>query len=342
MTSNEFMFKHIKIKLKDNLSIKKFINVTTVDGLNSIIKRSNISVLLIDYDSVPNLRNQILNHISNKQNVYIMVLSKNSTRNNDFIHKLNIDIIQLPRVINENSMKQIIIILEYKIKLNLNKNKIGTTNRFELNSMLYSSSSDSNLENTITARDKFVVIASSTGGIEALTTIITELPKDTHPILIVQHMSNGFTKFFAERINKLANVEVREAKDHDYLRKGLVLIAPAGKHMTLSSKNKRLIVECYVGEKVLGIMPSADILFLSISSVMNQNKPFSNILAIILTGMGKDGVRGLLELKIKGAHTIGQNESTSMVYGMPKAAFDVGAVVKQLGINEIGKEIIIF
>jgi len=186
---------------------------------------------------------------------------------------------------------------------------------------------------TVTSQNRIIAIASSTGGTVALEQILTKLEPDCPPILIVQHIITGFSHLFAERLNQTCKVEVREAKNNDYLQKGLVLIAPADQHMILSKRDEKLTVECFVGDKVNCVMPAADVLFESIPKIMR-----GNVTGVVLTGMGSDGARGLLHIKNAGGKTIGQDKETSVVYGMPKVAYDIGAVQKQLPLGQIFDE----
>jgi two-component system chemotaxis response regulator CheB len=128
---------------------------------------------------------------------------------------------------------------------------------------------------------------------------------------------------------------VHEAKDNDYLQKGLVLIAPADKHMRLIRRGSKLMVECFVGQKLHGVMPAADILFESVAPLMRNN-----VIGVILTGMGADGARGMLLLHNAGAKTIGQDKASSVVYGMPKIAADLGALDIQLPLDRIADAIV--
>ncbi len=187
----------------------------------------------------------------------------------------------------------------------------------------------------ITERDKIIAIASSTGGTDALETIFRHLPGDIPPILVVQHMPSGFTKLFANRLNNLCKMDIKEATNMEYLCNGTVYIAPADLHMTLTKSNNRLALHCAVGQKVHGVMPAADVLFQSIAPVMK-----ANVLGIILTGMGADGAKGLYAMHLNGAKTIGQNKETCVVYGMPKAAYELGALDLQLPLAEIAPAIL--
>ena len=177
---------------------------------------------------------------------------------------------------------------------------------------------------------RVILFAASTGGTEALTAILTELPEDVPPILIVQHMPATFTMLFAQRMNELCRFTVKEAESGDFLRRGLALIAPGDLHMKLTLRSNHLAVECFNGEKIQGLRPAANVLFDSALPLLGKNA-----VGVILTGMGMDGASGLKALHDAGAVVIGQDESTSAVYGMPRAAYQMGAVDYQLPLSRI-------
>lgn len=186
--------------------------------------------------------------------------------------------------------------------------------------------------------NKYIIaIGASTGGTEAIFTVLKSLPSDLPGIVITQHMPPVFTQMFAERLNNSCNLEVREAKDGDVVQPGLALIAPGGKQMELSKKNNKYFVKCFDGDKVNGHCPSVDVLFDSVSRVAKDKA-----MGVILTGMGSDGAKGLLKMKKEGATTVGQNEETCVVYGMPMVAYNIGAVEKQIDLEKIDREIISF
>jgi len=187
-----------------------------------------------------------------------------------------------------------------------------------------------NESNKINRDIAIIAIGASTGGTEAIYGVLKALPKDMPPIVIVQHMPPVFTKMFAERLNNSCLLEVKEAQNGDKLYKGKVLLAPGDFQMKVVKKESAFYVECFKGEKVNGHCPSIDVLFKSVAEVVGDKA-----VGVILTGMGKDGAQGLLEMRKKGARTLGQNEETCVVYGMPKAAYEIGAVEKQAAIHEI-------
>ncbi|MBI4855592.1 MAG: chemotaxis response regulator protein-glutamate methylesterase [Acetobacterium woodii] len=182
-----------------------------------------------------------------------------------------------------------------------------------------------------------IAIGASTGGTDAIHAVISALPRDMPPIIIVQHMPPVFTKLYAERLNNTCELEVKEAEDGDVLKPGRVLIAPGNYQMRLAKRGTGYIVKCTQEEKVSGHCPSVDVLFDSVADVAGKKS-----IGVILTGMGRDGANGLLKMKKTGAYTIGQDEKTSIVYGMPMVAFNIGGVEKQLPLDRIADEIIRF
>ncbi len=184
------------------------------------------------------------------------------------------------------------------------------------------------LSNTVLA------IGASTGGTEAIYSIITALPRDMPGILIVQHMPPVFTKLYADRLNNSCKLEVKEAQDGDIVKPGRVLVAAGDFHMRLAKGPSGYYVKCAQGERVNGHCPSVDVLFDSVAEVAK-----GKAIGVILTGMGADGAKGLLNMRKQGAYTIGQDEKSSTVYGMPMVAYNIGAVEKQLPLNKIAEEI---
>ncbi|AOV16593.1 chemotaxis response regulator protein-glutamate methylesterase [Acidihalobacter aeolianus] len=175
-----------------------------------------------------------------------------------------------------------------------------------------------------------VAIGTSTGGTQALETILTALPKVTAPIAIVQHMPAMFTAAFAERLNGLCQVEVREAKSGDRLLPGLALIAPGGCHMKIVRQGAQYYAEVFDGPLVNRHKPSVDVLFRSAAQVVGRNA-----IGIIMTGMGGDGARGLKIMRDAGATTMAQDEASCVVFGMPKEAIKLGAAERVGGFAEI-------
>lgn len=177
---------------------------------------------------------------------------------------------------------------------------------------------------------QIIAMGASTGGTEALLAILEKLPGNLPPIVITQHMPPIFTNMYAERLNRICKMEVREAKDQDRLYPGLCLIAPGGLQMQVVKDREGLKVSCMEGEKVSGHCPSIDYLFSSVAKECGEHA-----VGILLTGMGRDGAHGLLSMHEKGAYTLGQDEESSVVYGMPMEAYKLGAVDKQGNLSQI-------
>lgn len=189
------------------------------------------------------------------------------------------------------------------------------------------------LRGTDKDRNLMVAIGASTGGTEAIASVIKEFGTDIPGVVIVQHMPAGFTQMYAKRLGDQCRVRVKEAETGDVVLPGQVLIAPGGdRHMRVVKVGNQYQVECKAGPKVNGHCPSVDVLFDSVAKVVGNRA-----LGIILTGMGGDGAKGLLAMKEAGAKTIGQDESTCVVYGMPKVAYDLGAVQYQEKLGDIPK-----
>jgi len=178
--------------------------------------------------------------------------------------------------------------------------------------------------------EKLVVIGTSTGGTQALEVVLKALPRVSPGIVIVQHMPEKFTAAFAERLDGLCQISVSEAKHQQRVLPGHALIAPGGKHLLVKRNGAQFHVEVVDGPLVNRHRPSVDVLFRSVAACAGQNA-----LGVIMTGMGDDGTRGLLEMRQAGAATLGQDEASCVVYGMPKEAFKAGAVQRQVSLDEI-------
>ena len=175
-----------------------------------------------------------------------------------------------------------------------------------------------------------IALGASTGGTEATLEVMKRLPADIPGMLIVQHMPVGFTQMYADRLNRLCQMEVREAKSGDEIHRGLALLAPADFQMRVVRIGAKYTVSCLPGEKVSGHRPSVDAMFLSVAE---QAK--CKTVGIIMTGMGRDGADGLLQMRKAGAYTIGQDKESCVVYGMPMEAYNIGAVQIQGSCEDI-------
>lgn len=252
----------------------------------------------------------------------IMISSLDYKEGNEIFRALELGAIDYIKKPSMQEIAQVTEVIQEKIKfasqakvISHQKNRFVTFN---------------NKLSTITCSKKLIAIGASTGGTEALRALLERLPKGLPPIVIVQHIPAFFSKAFAERLNQLCSFEVREAKDGDLLQSSLGLIAPGGLQMKLEETSKGLIVRVTDDPPVNRHKPSVDFLFKSIADLNIRNS-----LVVMLTGMGADGAKEMLRLKKIGARSIGQDEQSSVVYGMPKAAFDIGAIEKQCSLEEM-------
>lgn len=213
--------------------------------------------------------------------------------------------------------------------------KIKMASRVRVRQRSLQSVQQANMTSLAETTNKILAIGASTGGTEALKDVLMGLPRNAPGTIIVQHMPSNFTGPFAERLNGLCAMEVREAKNGDSITPGVALIAPGDYHMVVRRSGARYYVEIGSGDKVSGHRPSVDVLFNSVAKIAG-----ANAIGVILTGMGGDGARGLLSMRNAGSRTLGQDELSCVVYGMPKVAFDIGAVEKQVSLNKIAQEII--
>lgn len=182
---------------------------------------------------------------------------------------------------------------------------------------------------------QLLAVASSTGGTEALKVFLSGMPADIPGTLVVQHMPPGFTKSFADNLNKMFPFEVKEAEEGDQVVPGRVLIAPGNYHMEIHRSGAFYHVKLHQGPTLHSVRPAADYMMKSVAKYVGKNA-----MGVVLTGMGKDGAEGLLEMKNAGAYTIAQNEETCVVYGMPAAAVALGAADKILPLDKIAGDLL--
>lgn len=249
-----------------------------------------------------------------------------SSVNNAVFDALNagaVDFVSKPNSQSCNSVEEFINELIIKIKIaSVAKLQKHINNGYNMKK--FNNNAHVNFSN------KIIAMGASTGGTEALYNILKSMPINTPGIVIVQHIPPVFSRMFAERVNNATNLNVKEAETGDYVENGKVLIAPGNQHMRIKKIGDKYRVECFQSERVNGHCPSVDILFESVAKEAGNNS-----IGVILTGMGYDGAKGLLSMRRKGAKTIGQDEKSCVVYGMPKVAYNIGAVEKQAPLNLI-------
>lgn len=249
----------------------------------------------------------------------VIVISSVSNRVFDAMEAGAVDFVTKPSMEAANSVEKFLysiidkIKLASKAKISLDKKdyRVEKTKKFSIHDL--------------------IAIGASTGGTEAIFNVLKQLPKEVPGIVVVQHIPPVFSRMFAERLNKQTHFKVKEAENGDLIEKGHVYLAPGDMHMEVEKMGGKYKLKVFNGEKVNGHCPSVDVLFNSISHVVNNR-----VLGVILTGMGYDGAKGLARMRRKGAVTIGQDEKSCVVYGMPKAAYELGAVTKQVPLERMG------
>ncbi len=252
------------------------------------------------------------------------------------------DFVQKPDMSKDYSVKTFFTVLNSKIyiasraKVNVNlagKAAPGIPAGTAANSAAAPAAAPGNLSSGLSLNiqnNMVIAIGASTGGTEATLDVLKRLPADMPGIVVTQHMPPGFTKMYAERLDRICKLEVKEAQNGDRIRKGLVLIAPGALQMRVEKDLKGYYVTCQEGEKVNGHRPSVDVLFHSVAKKIGKNA-----LGIIMTGMGRDGAEGLLAMRQAGSFTIGQDKESCVVYGMPMVAYDIGGVCIQASCSNI-------
>ena len=319
---------------KSNTEVKEFLKqiikkyptpIIIISSLNISVFDA-LSVGVIDFVKKPDVTNynnikSFINEITKK----ILIASNSSIKPNNkiqYINKLSKHSITNKKIITKNINNNINtnIINNKTVKI-VNNNYLNNKNETFLNSPKYNS--------------VIIAIGASTGGIEATLKILKDLPQNIPGIVITQHMPQGFTKMYAERLDKICNISVKEAKNGDKIIRGQALIAPGDKQMRVIKTGNYYIVSCFDGEKVSGHKPSVDVLFDSVADTFK-----SNAIGIILTGMGSDGAKGICKMKKNGAYTIGQDKDSCIVYGMPMVAYNLGGLCIQASYEQIPNIII--
>lgn len=237
-----------------------------------------------------------------------------------------VDFVSKPKADVERGLNEMMIELRTKVKLAASAN-VSHYKRNRREVPLTTLSAPGALAETT---DKIIVIGASAGGTEAIKDVITRFPAATPGIVIVQHMPEGFTKMFAERLNGLCQMYVKEAADGDRVMPGSILIAPGSYQMSVIRSGGFYRVKCEKSEKVCGHCPSVEVLMKSAAVCAG-----ANAVGVMLTGMGSDGAGGLKAMRDAGAHTIAQNEESCVVFGMPRAAIAAGGVEHILHIDDI-------
>lgn len=243
-----------------------------------------------------------------------------------------VEVLPKPTINDETTFNQasVELINAVKVAAQSRINKVNTNFKKNHKSNLTKSKSD-----VIKGSDKILVIGSSTGGTTALRIILSSLPENIPPILIVQHMPPVFTKTFSEHLNEICPFTVKEAEDGDRVEAGTCYIAPGNFHMEVVNRGMNMFLTLNQNPPKHGVRPSVDILMHSVAKIIGKNAT-----GVILTGMGVDGAEGLLEMKNAGSYTIAQDEASSVVFGMPKQAIECGSVLEIVSLDKMSNELI--
>lgn len=264
--------------------------------------------------------------------VIISSLTQRSAQTSiEALHVGAIDVLEKPSFNSyqfDNAARYIIDVVRAASRANIRRRQIAPVTRTDVVKTFLGKS-------ILSATDKIVAVGASTGGVEALLEFLQAMPVDCHGIVIVQHMPEVFTRSFADRLNRTCRIEVKEAEQGDNILCGRALIAPGNKHMEVRRNGTRYYVQLNDDEPVNRHRPSIDVLFSSLAHCTGRNS-----VGIIMTGMGGDGARGLLQMKMAGAYTIAQDEKSSVVFGMPKEAIKLNAAEKILPLNQIAAHVL--
>lgn len=262
--------------------------------------------------------------------VPVVVVTSTPTNALDALSAGAVDFVKKPVVKSPADMQKFVRDLSFKIK-------IASTAKVHKANMQVTAPSLTQRLSAIRPLNQSTIIAigASTGGTEAILEVVKDLPATTPGVMIVQHMPPVFTNMYAERLDRICKMSVKEAADNDRIVQGRILIAAGEHHMRLCKDARGYYIRSQTGERVNGHCPSVDVLFNSVADVAK-----CRVIGVILTGMGADGAKGLLRMRQAGAYTIGQDQASCVVYGMPMEAYKMGGVSKQLPLDQISDEIL--
>ena len=312
-------------------SSKVEVSDTARDGIEAIkkIKQNKPDVVLLDLE-MPNMDGfTFIEQVMKEQPIPIVVVSSYGQDDVEIVFEAlesgAVDFVSIPhegpeklRNLESNLISKILIASEANLELLQTRNTKNIDKEMKIEG----------------AASNVIVIGASTGGPGVLRHILSELPNNLHSgILIVQHMPIGFTTGFAKHLDGVSKIRVKEAVNGDVIKEGIALVAPADYHMLVKSSRS---IELNKSPKILGVRPSVNVSMITAAEAYG-----SNTVGILLSGMGRDGAFGMKVIKKRGGITIAQDESSSIVFGMPKAAYDLGVVDKILPLNKITEEIVL-
>ncbi len=328
-----------RTKLEQSLSMEQNIQVvgTAMDPIDAMRKIEALKPNVITMDvEMPHMNGiTFIKKLMPQYPIPVVVVSSLPINTLDALNAGAVDFVKKPTVQSPADMKAFLRELTAKIRIARNAKvrrmpaavsqqlatNIKTPKVTPLRPML---SGKTYNPNTI------IAIGASTGGTEAILEVVNGLPAETPGVIIVQHMPPVFTDMYAKRLDKICKMSVKEAADNDRVVPGRILIAAGEYHMRLQKDAKGYFIRSQKGPRVNGHCPSVDVLFESVAAVAGKNA-----LGVILTGMGADGAKGITKMRQAGSYTIGQDQSTCVVYGMPMEAFKLGGISRQLPLDQI-------
>lgn len=320
-------------KLSQDLSLQ--IIGTAVDPIDAQekIKQLKPDVVTLDVE-MPKMNGiDFLKRLMPVNPVAVVVVTSTPMNALDALQAGAVDFVRKPTISSPNDMTYFVRDLASKIK-------IASTAKITSKTMVHTRPSPGVTptllnSNSLALGNMVVAIGASTGGTEAILQVVRDLPPTMPGIVIVQHIPPVFSKMYAQRLNNICKMSAKEAEDGDRVERGKIIVGAGENQMRLCRDSRGYYVTSKPGARVNGHCPSVDVLFESVSEVAKKNT-----LGVILTGMGSDGAHGLLQMRQAGAYTIGQDKDTCVVYGMPMVAHKLGAVQKQLPLDQIAGEMV--
>lgn len=330
VVEDSYMFRNV---LVNGLNSDPAIEVVATAGdpfeARDMIIKYNPDVMTLDVEMPKMDGIEFLRKLMPQHPMPVVMVSSLNSKVFDALNAGAVDFVNKPANLSREQLGEFIqneLITKVKIASTV---KTGNLKRIK-----YDSNNRDEAVNNGKSSNTVLAIGASTGGTEAICSVLMGLDKDVPGIVITQHMPPGFTKMFADRLNNQTKLTVSEAKTGDIIKTGHVLIAPGDKQMRVVKVGGQYQVECTPGQKVSGHCPSVDVLFDSVATACGKNA-----IGVILTGMGADGAKGMLKMRQMGARTIGQDEKSCIVYGMPKVAMELGGVMQQASLDKIPEKI---
>lgn len=331
VVDDSIMFrKSLESGLANDLNIEVVATAFNADDAMEKIRRLNPDVVTLDVEMPRTNGIEFLKTLMPVHPLPVVVVSGTPINALDALQAGAVDFVRKPVIKGPFDMNNFISDLTIKIKI-ASKARVAKPRvtpaaaPTPLANLLVNSRNDQTV----------IAIGASTGGTEAILQVVRDLPATSPGIVVVQHMPPVFTNMYAQRLDRICKMSVKEAQDKDRVIQGRIIIAAGDCHLRLAKDARGYYIRSEAGPKVSGHCPSVDVMFDSVASVAGKNA-----VGTILTGMGADGARGITKLRQAGGYTIGQDKESCVVYGMPMEAFKMGGIVKQCPLDQIGGEII--